>query len=459
MPGESPLDFIRKNSQIDTVPSQSREEQIFNSVKESHERENSEQTKYENSRPQKTAEEKQELGNDNKRGDTKPGVSEPEPSFETGEVAPASPKEKSNEEKKASPDTAKDAEPKLEDGDEDAFAEEVLAADKSPAKESFKRLHVKLKDTNKTLRETSANLAKAQKELEDFKTGRVAPEIIKEKEKEIERLSRYEKLHNLKSSKEYQEKYVNPLKQQKERLKNIFKDYEIPETEIDGIINKLASSNSERELNTFLSESFDGVGAFEVKGILNSIRSLSSEAKAAEENPVQVLETLQQESQRIFQDQERGRKIKVFENAKSSWRSAVMDIREAGEIPELIRREGDEEFNQNFPDRILANAAQDFQELVKELAESGVKELSPNTMKALAKSFLQAHATGVAVSTRNKAVQDIENIEKNAGRLNGILRPNIGSGVPSGPARAPQADTTPEQDANAITQRILSKRS
>lgn len=421
-PGESPLDFLKKNSTIETLRAEVPQSQ------------------------QKTPEEifKEVEKKENAPGEQAPLKKAVEPSFD-------SPKE-------ATSPTSKEATKPAENLDsEDAFAEEVLANPESPAKESFKKLHTKLKTTTQVLKEKETALEKAERELKALQTGEAMPEVIEKKEQEIKRLSTFEKLYNLESSSEYQEKFVTPLNQKKEKLKTIFSGYDIPAEAQENLLNNVLNFKSEKELNNFLAENFDHIGGLEVKGLVNEIKSLSGEMTAARAEPAKILEQLTTQANAAREQQEAGRKIKIYETAKSSWRNAVGDIRAEGKVPELIPTH-DEAFNKEIVEPIMAQAAKDFENMVKDFTAAGAKDIPEATLKALAKSCLLSLASGVAMSSRSSAVKYAENLEKGAERLNGILRPSIGGGTPRSSASAPAKATTPEQDAQAITQNILSKR-
>ena len=433
-PGESPLDFIRKNSQIETpvgasnAATPSVPEQIFNKAKEEHGKENANQQ----ASPKPTEAPKQE-------DKSVKAPSEPEPTF--------------------GDDARKSAPAELERDDTDGDSTEELTEEVSAAaRESFKALQSKFKEVKKTLKEKQKEAEEAKRRLEEIDTGRALPKVVEEKENEIKRLKPYEEIVNLKSSKEYQEKYVKPLDERRTRLKNIFTDYEIPAEVQDQLIDRAINTNSERELNEFVAENFDPVGALEVKGIINAVKGLTKEAQEAEKSPAQVLAKLQTEGAQVREAADRERKIKIYENAKGSWRNTLGRIRGEGKLLELIPRDNDPEFNEKFVAPILKQASQDFEAMVKELAEAGAQNIPETTLNALAASFLQAHATGMAVATRDNALKHIQALEQGADRLTGLIRPNVGGGVSRGPSAAPARALTPQEEAQSITQSILSKR-
>jgi hypothetical protein len=438
-PGESPLDFIRKNSEIPGVQAPAKSPQdIFNEAKTAHEQANTPQSSVAKETP--GAGQSNAAGNKNEPQNKGADSAEPAPSFGAD----------------AKPDGATDPAAQADsDAESDPLLQEPTDA---PAREAFRALQGKFKDTRKTLKQKEQELLDAKKRLEELDTGKATPQAIEEREREIQRLKRYEQLVDLKKSPEYQEKFVKPLEEKKNRLKTIFKEYEIPAEVHDELIDKAVNSKSERELNEFLSESFDGIGALEVKGILNNVKDLATQAKEAENAPAKILAEIMAEGEQVRTAQEAQRKVQIYESAKSSWANTLGRIRNEGKIPELIPRDNDPEFNARFVNPILSQAVQDFQALVKQLADAGAKDIPEATLNALASAFLQAHATGVAVTTRNNALQHIKELEEGTQRYSGIIRPNVGGGVPSSAAVAPQKSLTPEDEAKSITQSILSKR-
>jgi len=443
-PGESPLDFIRKNSQIQTAAPASNAatgetpQQIFNRVKEEHGKEEP------TSQPTSSTKPSGESPQAKPSGD-RPNA-EPEPTFgdDAGKTASAGEDASSTE---SSSDTL--------DGDTE---EELSAETSAAAREAFKALQGKFKEVKKTLKEREREAQEAKRRLEEIDTGRALPKVVEEKENEIKRLKPFEEIVNLKSSKEYQEKYVKPLEEKRTRLKNIFTDYEIPAEVQDQLIDRAINTNSERELNEFVAENFDPVGALEVKGIINAVKGVTKEAQEAEKSPAQILAKLQTEGAQVREAAEKERKIKIYENAKGSWKNTLGRIRAEGKLLELIPRTDDPEFNEKFVTPILKQASQDFEAMVKELAEAGAQNIPETTLNALAASFLQAHATGMAVATRDNALKHIQKLEEGTERLTGLIRPNVGGGTPRGPSAAPSKALTPQEEANSITQSILSKR-
>lgn len=337
--------------------------------------------------------------------------------------------------------------------------DEIDEISEDPVKENYLKLRTKAKETTKALREITAQKAKADEELEKYRTGEVVPELLLEKENRIAELTKYEKLHNLKASDEYREKFVEPVSRNVEKLKQIFKDYGVPPEELDSAINHTLSIENKADLNAFLSENFDSIGASEAKDVVLNIKTTQNEARAAEQEPNAVLERLQEESRTIREAKDVQRVAKITEVAKDSWVESLLDIRQEGKITELIRKESDPAFNQKFVDPILQHSANEYGRLVTELAKQGLTDMSKDLAKGLANMVLRATAQGVAFEARDAALQQLEEVESSASRVNQLFRPQVGGGVASSrPAPAAQPAMTPQMAADELVNSILLKK-
>lgn len=328
-----------------------------------------------------------------------------------------------------------------------------------PIKENYLKLKTKAKEARQTLKETLTAKATADAELEKYRTGEIVPELLKKQEQRIEELSKFEKLHNLKASDEYQERFVNPINTNTEKLKQIFTDYNVPEDQLTEAVNHALNAPTTAHLNAFLSENFDLVGAQEVKELINNTKQLQADAKLAEAEPSRTLEHLQQESASIKAIRETQRVNKIQEVAKGSWIETLQNIRSEGKIPELIRKESDPEFNQKFVDPILTHSASEYGRLVTALAKEGLTELPKDLAKGLANMILRATAQGIAFEARDVALERLGEIESSASRVNSLFRPQVGGGVPGNrPQAVPNIDMTPKDAASILVNQVLSKR-
>lgn len=321
--------------------------------------------------------------------------------------------------------------------------------------ENFKRLKTHFKETSKTLKQLQAEKAQVDEELGNFKAGKVVPDILIEQEERISQLEHYEKLHNLKVSKEFREKYISPIASIKTRLGEIAADYEIPKEVIDDAINL----TNRRELNGFLSQHFDEVGALEVKQAITQIQELQSEARAAEAEPLKALNNLQADSERVYAERNQQRKIQIANKSKSAWSSALSKIREEGEAVELITQENDPEYNSKVVQPILNSASSEYGKLVSMLAELGIEDLPDNLANALARMVQLAHASAVSIKTRNLATKESRELLANTQRTSHYMRPRIGGANSGGDGGAPKsAPATPTDAANQLINQVMGRR-
>jgi len=333
-------------------------------------------------------------------------------------------------------------------------------ADDSNYQENYKKLKTKFKETKASLTQLQTEKETLTTDLEKYKTGEVVPQILRDKEQRIAELEKWEKIHNLKSSKEYTDKYIQPLSAKETQLKAILTDYGIPEESQGEVLTQALNTTNTADLNRFLSSHFDELGASEIKTIVKDIKHLQTEAKNAEAEPARVLSELTQEAQRTAEIKHQTKIQSIEANVRDSWVESLTEIRAEKKVLELIRKDNDPEFNKNFVDPILSQASLEYGKFVTELVDAGIENLPKPLAKVLAKAFLLAHATAVAIPSRNAAMQKVEEVTRNASRVNSLMRPQIGGGVASSAPAAPEVNlnTTVQQDAKALLNSVLSRR-
>lgn len=356
----------------------------------------------------------------------------PEPTFETEPV------------KQADPAAAPESE--LEDP---LFAD---VADTTA--ENFKKLRTKAKEVTKKAKELESENSTLKSKLTEYETGTVVPEVLQAKETEIQRLSYYEKLVNFKGSKEYQEKFVKPVTELQTRLGEIAKDYEVPEETIQEAL----TISNRAELNRFLTDHFDEVGALEVKDLVGKIKSIQTEAFEAEKAPSDTLARMQSESATIYEQQRSQRVGTVVNTARGAWVETLQSIQAEANIPELTTLSNNTEHNEKVVKPIRVAAATEYGKIVKMLAESGLEQLPNDLAKALAKSVLLAHASATAIASRGHTAKELQTIATNIKRETSYERPAIGGGVPNGASAQPSAKpNTPYEAAGQLINKVLSQ--
>lgn len=327
--------------------------------------------------------------------------------------------------------------------------EEVI----SSSAENFKKLRNIVKEAKQQRAEIEAKLKETEKKLNLYETGEILPEALQEKEQRINELERYEKLLSLKTSPHYQEKYIRPLTQIQDRLGEIAKDYAIPVE----VMQQALSIENRAELNRFLSSHFDDVGALEVKQLVDQAKALQTEAKQAEAEPQTALQKIMEEAE-AARVARRKQDLQVMSQvSKDAWVDSLLEIRNEGDAVELIHKEGDTEYNQTFVDPIIKAAAQEYGKLVTLLAHNGLEKLPKDLAQALARMCQLAHASGVALHTRNEAVRRAEELETNVKRTTNYLRPQIGSANGHGNAPLPKQPASPREAAEQLLNKVMSK--
>lgn len=352
-----------------------------------------------------------------------------------------------------------DSSPEISTSPEVSEEDDIGVPDQA-APENFKKLRGVVKEVKKTLKQTQDENAALKANLSKYESGEVVPGVVQEKEQEISRLSHFEKLHNFKASPEYQDKFMRPLTETQNKLKEIFSDYGVPAADLDAVVSKAVSTGNRAELNRFLSEHLgnDELGASEAKQLILRAREIQGAAVEAEKEPAKILARLQEDSQALQAQREVTRKTKIAEVGRSSWVEALSDIRAKKEIQELIPRSDDPSFNQNIVNPILSRASTEYGKIIVELAKAGVTEVPKELAKALATMTLLAHATPVAIVTRNRALEHTDEMTRNLTRHHTLLRPPLGGGVPNAPAApAVNLKTTVQDDALSLINSVLAK--
>lgn len=313
----------------------------------------------------------------------------------------------------------------------------------------------KFRKITKASKEAAAAAEKKAKELEEklkeFNDGTFIPEVVQEKENEIARLSVYEKLHSLKTSKEYRQKFVEPLNQLGSQLENIAIDYEIPPETLEEALN----ITNRRELNQFLSsQGFDEAGASEVKSIFEKMRDLHGAARQAELQPAQVLKELQQEAQAMQAQETAQRNARISDQAKTAWVKALTKLRQEGKHQELIHRETDPAHNANV-NRLLSAASSEFGKAVKALVANGLKELPEEIGEYFANMSIHGHTSVINALTRDSFAQEAERLEQQNREINQFIRPITTRGGTQGTptSNGKEKPLTPKEAANEALRR------
>lgn len=321
--------------------------------------------------------------------------------------------------------------------------------------DNFKQLRKNHKETINQLKAIEEEKASLQKKLEDINTGNAVPEIVQKYEDRIQELTYFQKLHDFKASDEYQELH-RPIEEATNRLVTLGKEYEIPEN----VITQALNISSKRELNEFLSENFDPVGALEAKNLIESISQGQQKIKEAEKTPAEALAQLREQQQYVRAQKDMERKSSIKARAESAWRDALMEIRKTNKVRELIPSADNSEHNKNVVNPLLTAAGAEYGKIIKTLAEKGLTELTPELATAIANSVLYGHASAVSINQREEAVNYATELHDTLKRDARFNRPGIGSsGKPSSVA-APQSSEpmTPAKAAQSITQKILNNR-
>jgi hypothetical protein len=357
----------------------------------------------------------------------------------------------------AEPEPEQESEPEQEPESEPEPEQEGSEDDlelKGTAAENFKNLRTTVKDLKEETKRKDKLLTELTKELESYSKGEKIPEELERREARISELEHYEKVLNLKKSRYYQENFIEPLNGIKSNLERIAKEYNIEPDRLK----QAANLPSEAELNRFLSNNFDVVGAAEVKSIVRDYKALQSKAAAAEKEPVQALNKMIEDAN-IARAAEQAKRLEVMQDTtRDAWREALNHIKDEGKVRELIYKEGDTEHNEKIFTPIVQAAAGEYGKLVKELARNGLESLPKELAYALSRLCQLAHASAVAIDSRERAVSMAEQLENNTKRTQRYIRPSVSGGMDSSAGRngagAGGGPNSPEEAAEALLKSV-----
>ena len=301
--------------------------------------------------------------------------------------------------------------------------------DEKDPKSSIRNLRRKANELTTQLTEKEQAIEQLKADLEKYKSGEATPDIIQKKDERIKQLEHFEKLHNFKNSAEYQREYVVPYNNLNDKLLAIAKDYQVS----NEVLNEALAIDNRRDLNNFLKQHFDDIGAAEVRDIVTKMREVWSASQAAEKVPEESLQDLQSRFAQEERVREEQRINDIMNNSKSGWSNAIADITSKGEYPELVLKDGDEAHNAIVRPLVEA-AATEFGKLVKILHAHGLKELPAPVANILAKRFALSQAAAVISASRADHYNRSERIVQESRSAASFIHPPIGGNGGGTPA-------------------------
>lgn len=373
-----------------------------------------------------------------------------EPAAADGEPVPDLTKESEDEDEITHEEDEGDTPIEAEEGDTETDDEGTIL--KGDAAENFKRLRVKVKELKTESDNKDKLLEELTQELESYTKGEKMPEELARREARITELEHYEKLLNLKKSPYYQDNFVKPIKGIQARLESIAKEYGIDPSKLK----QAANFQNEADINRYLSNNFDTVGASEVKKIINDYKGLQKRAVAAEKEPEQALNAMIENAQKVKQEQKLERLEVMQDITRNAWRESLDHIKEEGKVRELIYKEGDVEHNSKVFNPIVQAAATEYGKLVKILVQNGLEELPQPLAYALSRLCQLAHASATAIDSRERAVSMAKALENNTARTQKYIRPSVSGKVDAGRSsrNGSNGPSSPMEAAEQLLQQV-----
>lgn len=295
---------------------------------------------------------------------------------------------------------------------------------KKPTKEeSFAALRRKLTEEKESKQALESQVQELSQTLEAYKTGEALPDKIKELQDTITELREFQKLHDLKTTPEYREKYIEPIKQLKEQGAQLARDYKIPEE----VFQQAMGYTNQRDLNVFLSEHFDPIGAGQARELIRGIQNLEGQRQQAESQPGEVYEQLLRESEQRQQQVRQEKYNKNKDQSLLSWKDAHTALMEAQQFPELTLT-GHDHKHDSYAKPIVDRAKTEFAKFVHYLSDKGV-ELDSQFLNIMAKRMLLSEATAVMAKSRAEMYKQSQEVIESTKKAARYDRPTVGTNV------------------------------
>lgn len=319
-----------------------------------------------------------------------------------------------------------------------------------PAAKNFKSLRTKYKVTAQSLKERDAEAQTLRDTISKYEAGEILPKVVEGMRERLAELEPLETVHRLKTSPAYKAKFVEPLLQKTEKLKSIGKSYNIP----DEVMEQVLEITDDRELNQFLSNNFDGIGGLEAKQHITAIQSLRAGAKEAETEPERALASIETEHAAAMQLRDAERRNSIASSAKTHFTSAFSKVLSKANIPSLMPRDNDPEYNEKFGPALQQKIATDYGKMVTELASLGITELPQGVAEALANFAIYGITGMIHVQEAEALRRELDTHLTNTNSQRKYIRPSFGGagggGTGGAAPTAPKAASPQEASRNLI---------
>lgn len=356
----------------------------------------------------------------------------------------------------AAADSTGDEDRGLQDDGEDAAADSAEDEDEALPEDAKAENFKKLRDLTERAKqkakvaaakaaEVEEQLKETRSKLEQYETGLVVPDVIAEKDKRIAELEPLEKLHALKTSREYQERFIRPLTEMHTRLRELAQSYDFQDAaEIDQALN----ISNPAELNRYLSRRFDALGAQDARDLIRGIQNLQNQALEAQQQPAAALSKMIADSQAAEEAAARQAFQDVHAQARTAWTRALAKHKADGVLHELILDPNDESHNARYVRPTLAKAGAEYGRVVKELFANGLRKLPDELAYALAAMCQYTQAAAIQSQMRVAATEHAQAVEESARAARAFNRPPVGGGSPTAVmSDVPAPRFTPEETA------------
>lgn len=293
--------------------------------------------------------------------------------------------------------------------------------------------------------EREAKVSEAEElrtKIAKYESGETIPEPVRKLQDRVHELEHWEEVHNLKFSRGYKENFIEPLTNLQTEAQNLAAEYDIPAD----VFNQGLALTKEKDLNEFLLDHFDVLGAGKAKDLIQNINGIKGRQREAEAKPGEVLKEFES-NYAARQEVELGQKMQAIEkNAVKGWSSGLAKLRAQELFPEL-EITGDLT-RDNAANNVMQNASAEFGKAVKIMVMGGATNLPVEFLENMAQYYLLGHTSVSAAKSNEFYYTQNQDLIKTSRAQTPFRRPGVGGVVAKPSVNA----STPQRGVSAVDQ-------
>lgn len=242
----------------------------------------------------------------------------------------------------------------------------------------------------------------AQEKLAAYESGEKMPSDYEELRERVTYLEKFERIHDMKNSRQYQETRLKPLNESIDSLTTLVKEYRGD----DALVQRILKAPDRPTRNGILSRIFDPVAAQEASALVGKIHSLQQQMAQDEASPGEAMQQLEAEFAATETERVASARARTAQMAQSSWDKALRDGRSKG-FGDLTYREGDTTHNENVVKPLVTKAGQEYNKVMTALLELGLNEVPEELASMLASNLVIGYAGAAAIQRNTHLVAEV----------------------------------------------------